>query len=128
MTLPELPTHYPEPCPTCGADLDPAGFPFGPEHGLLCGDCALRRDAAREHERQHPAPPADDHFGTCPECGGHDGYLNAGSAHWFICHEHRVRWAAGSGLFSSWRDESEAEQRHAYEVSPGWGHYREVAT
>lgn len=51
MTLPELPSFYPEPCPTCGAVYDPGGCPFSPEQGLLCGDCSLNREAALEHER-----------------------------------------------------------------------------
>lgn len=69
----------------------------------------------------------DDYFGVCPECASHDGYRNAGKAHWFVCHEHRVRWLVGSNLFSSWKGETEADQRHAYEVDPGWGRYAEVA-
>jgi len=49
------------------------------------------------------------HFGVCPVCFASDGYLNVGSTHWFVCHEHRVRWYAGSNLFSSWRRESQAQ-------------------
>jgi hypothetical protein len=57
----------------------------------------------------------DEYFGGCPECGKTDGYLNTGSAHWFVCDAHRVRWCIGSNLFSSWRDETEDEQRRAWE-------------
>ena len=70
-----------------------------------------------------PQPEADDHFGTCPECGYHDGHQNVGKSHWFICHRHHTRWNVGSNLFSSWRGETEEQQRHAYEVEPGWGAY-----
>jgi hypothetical protein len=49
---------------------------------------------------------AVDYFGGCPECGYHDGYLNVGRVHWFICHEHRTRWCVGDNLFSSWRSET----------------------
>jgi hypothetical protein len=51
----------------------------------------------------------ENYFGVCPECGKTDGYLNIGRAHWFVCHEHRVRWCAGHNLFSGWREEDEAE-------------------
>ncbi len=68
----------------------------------------------------------DDHFGTCPECGSHDGYQNAGNAHWFVCHEHRTRWHVGSNLFSSWRSEDAIDQEFAYALDPGWGTYNEV--
>ncbi len=44
-------------------------------------------------------------FGACPRCGRNDGYLNAGPEHWFICRRHRLKWWAGSNLFSGWRNE-----------------------
>ena len=53
----------------------------------------------------------DDYFGGCPECGypcRNDGYLNYVLTHYYVCHQHRVRWAVGSNLFSSWRHEDEA--------------------
>lgn len=53
----------------------------------------------------------DSHFGECPECGRNDGYLNAGKTHRFYCRQDRTAWYVGSNLFSSWRDETEAEQR-----------------
>lgn len=51
------------------------------------------------------------YFGGCPECGETDGYVNTGAAHWFVCNAHRVRWFVGINLFSSWKDETESEQR-----------------
>ena len=76
-----------------------------------------------------PGPPVyleEEPFSVCPVCHSNDGFLNAGKGHWFLCHEHRVRWFVGSNLFSSWREETEEEQRHAYEVEPGWGFYEDI--
>ena len=50
----------------------------------------------------------------CPKCGRNDGQFNAGPAHWFVCHEHKVMWTFGTNLFSGWRDETEAEQREKW--------------
>lgn len=72
------------------------------------------------------ASDLNSHFGLCPMCKRTDGFLNAGRGHWFVCHEHRVRWFVGSNLCSAWRDETEDQQRHAYDVEPGWGAYRDV--
>jgi hypothetical protein len=55
-----------------------------------------------------------DYFGGCPKCGRNAGQFNAGRAHWFVCHEHKVRWTCGTNLFSGWRDETEAEQREKW--------------
>jgi hypothetical protein len=76
-----------------------------------------------------PGPPVyleEEPFSVCPVCHSNDGFLNAGKGHWFVCHEHRVRWFVGSNLFSAWREETEEEQRHAYEVEPGWGFYEDI--
>ena len=51
----------------------------------------------------------DDYFGGCPECGKNDGHLNIYRDHYFVCHAHKKRWSPGSNLFSSWKDETEAE-------------------
>jgi hypothetical protein len=50
-------------------------------------------------------------FGGCPHCGRGDDYLNVGRSHWFVCREHKVKWLAGSNLFSSWREETEEDWR-----------------
>ncbi len=60
-------------------------------------------------------PDGDDYWGVCPECKSHAGYINIGKGHWFYCAEHRVKWFIGANLFSSWRDQSEAEQRVEYD-------------
>jgi hypothetical protein len=57
----------------------------------------------------------DGWFGLCPECQQVDGYINIGKSHWFYCKQHQTRWCVGINLFSSWRDQTEAEQRRIYE-------------
>jgi hypothetical protein len=42
-----------------------------------------------------------------------------------ICKEHKVKWCVGSNLFSSWRHETEQEQRQIYD-DLGVGLYKEV--
>jgi hypothetical protein len=77
------------------------------------------------------------YFGDCPICGKNDGHLNtvgdpvrlggvinllenAGAEiigrdgpvdHWFVCHEHRVRWIAGTNLFTPPAWETEASRK-----------------
>jgi hypothetical protein len=53
----------------------------------------------------------DTYFGACPVCGRHDGYLNIGRNHWFVCHAHRTKWNIGSNLFSSWEHQT-SDQWH----------------
>jgi hypothetical protein len=47
------------------------------------------------------------HFGVCPYCALTDGHLNVESGHFYVCHQHRVKWFVGNNLFSDWRRESE---------------------
>jgi hypothetical protein len=62
----------------------------------------------------------ENYFGGCPQCGKTDGYANVGKSHWFYCREHRTMWNVGTNLFSSWRDQTEEEQRRIYdEISLG---------
>jgi hypothetical protein len=56
----------------------------------------------------------DDTFGLCPICHKTDGCANAGRSHRYYCKEHRKFWCVGSNLFSSWRDQTEAEQRRIW--------------
>jgi hypothetical protein len=52
----------------------------------------------------------------CPECGGGDGrVINVGPAQVAFCSKHRVKWVIGSNLFSSWRNQTEDEQRRIYD-------------
>src|SRR5205814_432123 len=58
-----------------------------------------------------PVAPGDaeyEHFGWCPACGGSNGHLNIGHAHWYHCDRHRTKWLVGANLFSHWRHEDEA--------------------
>jgi hypothetical protein len=56
----------------------------------------------------------DNFFGECPVCGRRDGYINIGRGHWFYCRAHKLRWLAGSNLFSDWRHQTEEEQKRIY--------------
>ncbi|MCH8262388.1 MAG: hypothetical protein IIA77_04980 [Proteobacteria bacterium] len=65
----------------------------------------------------------DDYYGGCPHCKKNDGYLNIWRVHYFVCHEHKVRWCVGRNLFSSWRFESmEDWDRNIEKIK----HYEEV--
>ena len=68
---------------------------------------------------------ADDSFGLCPRCRKTDGFINIHSDHWMHCRRHRTKWRMGSNIFSSWRHETEADQRAEYE-SLDFGNYEEV--
>ncbi len=68
---------------------------------------------------------SDHYFGGCPECGDQDGYTNVGRSHWVFCKAHRTMWCVGENLFSSWKYETEAEQRLAYDTI-GLGSFTEV--
>jgi hypothetical protein len=70
-------------------------------------------------------PQADGYFGVCPICKNHDGYVNAGRTHVFVCDEHKVSWIAGANIFSDWREQTEDEQRQIYE-SRGVGDYQRI--
>lgn len=59
---------------------------------------------------------ADNHFGTCPHCGGSDHFLNIGRDHWMVCERHKVKWAIGSNLFRCWRFETEDDWKRNAEV------------
>ena len=53
----------------------------------------------------------ESYFGGCPQCGKNDGCIHIGRAEWFFCKEHKTKWWVGSNLFSSWRVQTEQEQR-----------------
>jgi hypothetical protein len=67
----------------------------------------------------------ENYFGGCPKCGGTDGFTNVGRSHWCYCQDHKTRWCIGANLFSNWRDETEDEQRAAYNKI-GLGEFEEV--
>ena len=80
-----------------------------------------KADELSEGERSSIA-----YFGGCPHCGLTDGYLNVGRSQWFVCHEHKIKWCVASNVFSSWRHQTEAEQRVIYDKH-GVGKYREIS-
>jgi hypothetical protein len=80
----------------------------------------MGREAAELQEELVTAP-----FDSCPTCHKTDGYANVSRSHWFYCKEHQKKWCAGSNLLSSWRDETEAEQREKYDAI-GLGQFDEV--
>lgn len=54
------------------------------------------------------------YWGLCPGCfQPSDVIVDMGHEHWAICHEDRVRWCLGSGLFSAWQDRSPVDQLEA---------------
>ena len=57
-------------------------------------------------------PRMDAYFGVCPVCRrGGELMVNFGREHWVVCRRDRVRWCFGENLFSSWRNQSEADYR-----------------
>ena len=76
-------------------------------------------------ECDRPVDGDDNDFGVCPRCHKTDGYINIGRSHWFSCNKHKVCWCIGANLFSSWKDESEEDQRRIYDKL-GFGSYEEV--
>lgn len=57
----------------------------------------------------------DEYFGGCPHCGKTDGYADMDQEHWFVCDAHRVRWFAGTNLFSVAQDPKSQET-----IAAGW--------
>lgn len=58
----------------------------------------------------------DEYFGGCPKCGKSSGYLNVHKSHYGTCEEHKAYWPIGSGLFSSWLDETESDWQRNREL------------
>lgn len=48
-------------------------------------------------------------YGGCPHCRKHDGYLNIGREHWFVCKKHKTKWYC-RGQFTDMK----------YETPEGW--------
>ncbi len=68
----------------------------------------------------------DEYFGGCPTCGKNDGYFNVHRTHWMVCNRHKTRWLVGSNLFSSWREETEADWKENMERMGGYAVIRPV--
>jgi hypothetical protein len=90
-----------------------------PETARDCPKLYARLAASASHEgdgTMNDDTTTVDYFGGCPTCGKNDGYLNAGRTHVFYCREHKVSWIFGANMFSSWKDETEEEQREKYKL------------
>ena len=69
----------------------------------------------RDAHTMRALPDQAHYWGVCPHCRRTDGFLNVQRAHWFVCHEHRLRWCAGANLFSCWRSESGVDWERNWE-------------
>jgi hypothetical protein len=58
--------------------------------------------------------------GGCPVCGGNDGFLNVGRAHWFVCDKHKTKWCVGDNWFRCWRFETEEIWRENARLLAGY--------
>jgi hypothetical protein len=96
--------------------------------GLGVIPAVSRRGAAVEHKADASDEPMtwqEGYFGVCPQCRRHDGYANVGKSQYFFCKKHRVKWCIGANVFSSWRDQTEAEQRRIYDEI-GLGEFEKI--
>lgn len=51
-------------------------------------------------------------FGFCPDCHCEpEAYVNIGKEQWMYCPDCKTTWCWGYNLFTSWRFETEEEQR-----------------
>ena len=70
----------------------------------------------------------DNYFGGCPHCGRTDGWANISRSHWCFCKTHKTKWCFGINLLSSWRNQTEDEQRRVLRRDrPGRVHRGEAA-
>jgi hypothetical protein len=84
----------------------------------------MKQNELEEQEMMEEALPKD-YFGVCPKCGEVDDYINIGRGHWFYCQEHKTKWWGGENIFSSWREQTEDEQRAKY-AALDFGSYERV--
>ena len=62
------------------------------------------------------------HFGVCPYCHTNDGFFNVEAGHWFVCHDHKIKWCVDPKLFDSWKGEIEEEHKGIFDI----GSYQNV--
>lgn len=89
------------------------------EGGFRCQETAKHRYHDSELFCEHhynTVGRQQNYFGACPTCHKNDGYANVGRTHILFCIGHRVRWTAGENIFSSWKYETEEEQRSNYDA------------
>jgi hypothetical protein len=84
-----------------------------------------QRGASKMTDDKDETAESDDYFGIRPHCHKNDGYVNVGAEHWFYCKEHKIRWCSGFNIFSSWEDETEAQQCQQYDEL-GFGSYQVI--
>jgi hypothetical protein len=102
---------------------DACQYPWIDAYEAAAARTGVEEEPGKMSEQSEPDGNA--YFGLCPVCHKSDGYLNVGREHYFYCAEHKVRWWAGSNLFSSWRYETEGEQRRKYD-EVGMAHFANV--
>jgi hypothetical protein len=69
---------------------------------------------------ENPEPNHNEKENTmniCPLCDEESPYVNVGKAHIGYCLPCGVSFIIGANLFSSWQDETEDEQRAAYDAA-----------
>ncbi len=70
----------------------------------------INKLAGKSEATENAAAAATDcYFGGCPYCGNTDGFFNVHRAHFFVCHQHRVKWFVGDNLFRKWRLETRGD-------------------
>jgi hypothetical protein len=94
--------------------IEALGVPLGMEADA---DADIFGDANSE------ANANSSYFGACPVCGESGTVLNIGREHWFVCHDHKIKWHVGSNLFSAWKEENQETWDKNAETLSG---YREV--
>ena len=68
-------------------------------------------------------PAKETYFGLCPDCHAEPAIRNVNRTHVAHCEKCRVKWIIGANLFSSWRDETEADWKDSASLLSG---FREV--
>ena len=83
----------------------------------MSGSQKMTRRTTQQPEERNNMTDYENYFGGCPQCGGNDGFANVGRSHWGFCTKHKTRWCFGSNLLSSWRDETQDQQRTWYNAN-----------
>ncbi len=89
---------------------------FTDTNGMVVVECRYHRATTRHRFVYRPDLPEGGYFGDCPRCWKQDrvlknsGYcFDNGPDVWIICERHKVKWSAGSGLFSHYHDMTKEE-------------------
>ena len=99
---------------------------LGESYGIAEWDPSVFKTTPEELvDRRNKVLEERSYFGLCPICLEMNGYINIGSDHWFYCREHGTKWYFGSNLFSTWKDETEKEQKGIFDELD-FGSYTEI--